>query len=153
MFSILRVRDEEGNVIDIPAIRGSIGPRGLAGASGKDGVSATHSWNGTVLSITSASGTSSADLKGEKGDKGDKGETGPAYTLNDTDKNTIAAAVKATMTAADVGAGTFAGQVVANASAVATVETAQVRNIYAGTSDMTAGSSPLATGTLYFVYE
>ena len=35
---------------------------------GKDGTSATHSWNGTTLTITSASGTSSADLKGDKGD-------------------------------------------------------------------------------------
>ena len=34
---------------------------------GKDGVSVTHSWNGTVLSVTSASGTSSADLKGAPG--------------------------------------------------------------------------------------
>ena len=39
---------------------------GADGAPGKDGTSATHSWNGTVLTITSASGTSSADLKGEK---------------------------------------------------------------------------------------
>lgn len=37
---------------------------------GSNGVSCTHSWNGTTLSITSASGTSSADLKGEKGDPG-----------------------------------------------------------------------------------
>ena len=56
---------------------------GSDGAPGKNGISATHSWNGTVLTITSASGTSSADLKGEKGDtgargpKGDKGDTGP----------------------------------------------------------------------------
>ena len=34
-------------------------------------MSCTHSWAGTVLTVTSASGTSSADLKGEKGDKGD----------------------------------------------------------------------------------
>ena len=40
----------------------------LQGASGEDGTDATHSWNGTVLTITSASGTSSADLKGAKGD-------------------------------------------------------------------------------------
>ena len=46
------------------------------GEAGKDGVSATHSWNGTTLTITSASGTSSANLKGEKGDKGDKGDQG-----------------------------------------------------------------------------
>ena len=48
-----------------------------------NGVSATHSWSGTTLTVTSASGTSSANLKGEKGDKGDsiKGDTGdPGYT-------------------------------------------------------------------------
>ena len=50
---------------------------GSDGAPGKNGISTTHSWNGTVLTITSASGTSSADLKGEKGDKGDTGATGP----------------------------------------------------------------------------
>lgn len=51
---------------------------GKDGQDGSDGVSATHSWNGTVLTVTSASGTSSADLKGEKGDsiKGDKGDPG-----------------------------------------------------------------------------
>lgn len=43
---------------------------------GDPGVSATHSWNGTVLTVTSASGTSSADLKGDKGDKGDQGKEG-----------------------------------------------------------------------------
>lgn len=50
------------------------------GSNGKDGYSATHSWNGTTLTITSAAGTSSADLKGDKGDsiKGDKGD--PGYT-------------------------------------------------------------------------
>lgn len=35
---------------------------------GKDGVSVSHSWNGTTLTITSASGTSSANLKGDPGD-------------------------------------------------------------------------------------
>lgn len=43
----------------------------LASLKGVDGISATHSWNGTTLTITSASGTSSADLKGEKGDQGE----------------------------------------------------------------------------------
>ena len=36
----------------------------------------THSWNGTVLTITSDSGTSSADLKGAKGDDGIRGAQG-----------------------------------------------------------------------------
>jgi len=57
--------------------------QGPKGEKGEDGVSVTHQWNGTVLTVTSASGTSSADLKGEKGDtgaqgpRGEKGETGP----------------------------------------------------------------------------
>lgn len=55
--------------------------------------------------------------------------------------------------ASTITAGTLAGQVVANETAVATVGTAQVRNIKAGPDDLTAGSSSLATGELYFVYE
>lgn len=52
------------------------GTKGDDGKSGVDGVSATHSWDGTVLTIHSASGTSSADLKGEKGDRGEDGIQG-----------------------------------------------------------------------------
>lgn len=55
--------------------------------------------------------------------------------------------------AADVSAGTLGGQVQANAGAAAALGTAQVRNIRAGTADLTAGSSSLATGEIYFVYE
>lgn len=55
--------------------------------------------------------------------------------------------------ASTITAGTFAGQVNANASAVATVGTAQVRNIQASTTDLTAGTSALTTGEIYFVYE
>ena len=36
--------------------------------NGADGMSTTHSWDGTILTVTSASGSSSADLKGDKGD-------------------------------------------------------------------------------------
>ena len=43
------------------------------GADGDDGVSATHSWNGTTLTVTSASGTSSANLKGDPGENGADG--------------------------------------------------------------------------------
>ena len=49
---------------------------GKPGSDGKDGVSATHSWSGTTLTITSASGTSSADLKGEAGKDGKDGQNG-----------------------------------------------------------------------------
>ena len=70
-----------------PGKDGTDGADGKDGTNGKDGVngiSCTHSWNGTVLTVTSASGTTSADLKGEKGDtgatgaQGEKGETGAA---------------------------------------------------------------------------
>lgn len=40
---------------------------GSDASGGSEGVSITHTWNGTVLEITSASGTSSADLKGDAG--------------------------------------------------------------------------------------
>lgn len=38
----------------------------------------THSWNGTVLTITSDSGTSSCDLVGATGPEGIRGPQGPA---------------------------------------------------------------------------
>lgn len=49
---------------------------GLKGDPGEDGVSVTHRWDGTRLTITSASGTSSADLKGIQGNEGQPGPRG-----------------------------------------------------------------------------
>lgn len=45
----------------------------------------THSWNGTVLTVTSDSGTSSADLQGGKGDTGVRGPQGPAGVIVNPD--------------------------------------------------------------------
>ena len=42
-------------------------------------MSITHSWNGTVLTITSDAGTSSADLKGDTGCRGPQGPAGIIY--------------------------------------------------------------------------
>lgn len=56
--------------------KGDPGQDGSPGADGENGISVTHSWSGTVLTVTSASGTSSADLKGEKGDPGEPGADG-----------------------------------------------------------------------------
>lgn len=58
-----------------------------------------------------------------------------------------------THNAEQVTAGTLAGKVLASAASAADVTAAQLRNIYAGTGDMTAGSSSLATGCVYLVYE
>lgn len=55
--------------------------------------------------------------------------------------------------ASTISAGTLGGKVLANATAEATLGDSQVRNIYAGTSDMTAGTSNLATGSIYIMYE
>ncbi len=58
--------------------QGPRGDKGDAGADGDDGMSCTHSWDGTVLTVTSASGTSSADLVGPQGPTGATGPAGPA---------------------------------------------------------------------------
>lgn len=57
-----------------------------------------------------------------------------------------------THTADQVTAGTLAGSVVANATGVANLGTKQVRNIYAGTTDIGAGAA-LPAGDIYLVYE
>jgi hypothetical protein len=96
-MSILRVKQADGTWAEIPAIVGDKGEKGdpftyedftaeqlaalkgetgNAGADGTDGVSATHEWNGTTLTVTSASGTSSADLKGDTGTAGQDGKDG-----------------------------------------------------------------------------
>ena len=67
---------------------------------GQDGVSATHVWDGTVLTITSASGTSSADLKGEKGDNGYTPIKGTDY-FTDADKDEMVDAVLAALPIAE----------------------------------------------------
>lgn len=86
--------------------------------------------------------------------------------LSDAEKNNAraninaAANVNASASAAGLvstGTQTFAGKKTFNGSVVcngaSAVGTAQSRNIYAGTADLTAGSSALATGTIYLVYE
>lgn len=94
---------------------GATGPKGETGAAGKDGhspsVTATKSGTTTTISVDGiAIATVNDGEKGETGAIGPKGETGargprgiqgPAYTLNETDKNTIANAVLALMVNAE----------------------------------------------------
>ena len=63
---------------------GDTGPQGATGPAGVDGTSCTHSWNGSVLTVTSASGTSSADLVGPQGPTGATGATGPQGEIGAT---------------------------------------------------------------------
>ena len=60
---------------------GDTGPQGAAGPAGADGTPCTHSWNGSVLTVTSASGTSSADLVGPQGPTGATGPAGADGTV------------------------------------------------------------------------
>ena len=56
------------------AVNGALAQAKASGEfDGADGMSATHSWNGTTLTVTSASGTSSANLKGDPGENGADG--------------------------------------------------------------------------------
>lgn len=74
----ITITDKNGtNTIDV-----------MNGNDGKDGASATHYWDGTVLVVTSASGSSSADLKGETGDDGYTPVKGTDY-WTDEDKQSI----------------------------------------------------------------
>lgn len=101
-------------------VNASVQP-GMPTVAGKDGVSCTHYWDGTVLTITSAAGTSSADLKGDtgatgpRGEKGDTGATGPQGEkgdkpvkgvdyFTDADKEDMVDQVGQTITPADIGA-------------------------------------------------
>jgi len=54
--------------------------------------------------------------------------------------------------ASTVTAGTLGGKVQANATAMATLGDAQVRDIYAGTTDLTTGVSALPSGSIYIYY-
>lgn len=59
--------DEDGNLSWIPSEEGmpAIEDSNIKGPRGTAGISATHRWNGTSLTISSASGSSSRDLKGK----------------------------------------------------------------------------------------
>lgn len=73
--------------------------------------------------------------------------TGLVAAINNT------APANHTQAASTITAGTLAGKVQANAAAEATLADAQVRNIKASTTDLTAGTSALASGEVYLVYE
>ena len=66
MGFILRVKNENGEVVDIPAI---VGPRGPQGPQGIQGVHGIRGEQGP---------------KGDKGDKGDRGNDGTTFVPDET---------------------------------------------------------------------
>lgn len=122
-----------------------------------------HSNKATLDSITAAyttaeqtklsgiaAGAQVNTITGVKGNSETSYRTG---NVNLTAANVGAAASSHNQAASTITAGTFAGEVKANATAMATLTNYQVRNIAAGTADITAGVTTLAAGTIYIVYE
>ena len=56
-------------------------------------------------------------------------------------------------TASEITPGTFSGKMVAQYTASSDIESSQLRNIYAGTSGMTAGTTRLNPGYIYLQYK
>lgn len=69
-----------GKVVGAQGPQGEQGPQGIQGIQGEQGPQGIQG------------------IQGETGPQGPQGEQGPAYSLTDTDKGTIAAAVKASLT-------------------------------------------------------
>ena len=116
------------------AIKGVNGTTNLKMVANNSSAYGTLSWNGSQFASSN-------------------NFTAPSFIENGTALSSKYAPISHSQAASTITAGTLAGQVVANASATATLGTAQVRNIYTGTSDMTAGSTSLPTGVIYLVYE
>jgi hypothetical protein len=117
MVSVLRVKDKNGNVINIPAIKGEPGKDyvltdadkqeiadlvggGSGGGSGADGfspiVNVEAIEGGHRVTITDVEGEKSFDvLNGVDGKDGQNGKDGNDYILTDTDKTEIANTVVA----------------------------------------------------------
>ena len=72
---ILRIRGEDGQMHDIPAIRG---PQGAQGPQGEVGPQGPQGEQGP---------------KGDTGAAGPQGPQGPSYSLTDSDRQTIAQTV------------------------------------------------------------
>lgn len=84
---ILRVKDESGKWVDIPAI---IGPKGADGYTPIKGVDYFDGKDGKD-GYTPVKGVDYFDgLQGLRGFKGDKGDKGDSYTLTLVDKQEIA---------------------------------------------------------------
>lgn len=78
-----------------------------------------------------------------------KGAFGDIVTKTTSDY----AAASHNQAASTITAGTLAGRVIANATAVATLTNKQVRNIYANKTEMTTGKTELTSGDIYLMYE
>ena len=102
----------------------------------------THTWKNQAI----PSDTSKADKV--------SGATNGDVASLDSNGNIADSGVKAAeIVTADTTTHIASTMLVANAAAVADLSTKQVRNIYAGTADLTPGTSALPSGDIYICYE
>lgn len=138
------------------------------GASGQilrwsaDGTAAWGADNNTTYSAMKAATASAAGAAGlvpapaagaqNKYLRGDgTWQTPPDTNTTYGNASTTAAGLVSAGTQTFAGNKTFNGSVICGGAGA--TGTAQARNIYAGTSDLTAGTSALSTGTIYIMYE
>ena len=112
----------------------------------------------TRRKLTATGTTDVYDISREEGLVAAEGDAFNAAAMNDFENRIETGlgekATSAQGTTADnalpKAGGTMTGAIIAGGAQ--DVSTTQVRNIGAGTTDLTAGSSALATGNVYFVY-
>lgn len=101
--------------------------------------------------------TSAGDLYGtvpiESGGTGATNAADARTNLGITAENIGASPSSHNQSASTITSGVFPSWVKANAASEKALTTSQLRNIYAGTDDISAGTSALATGEVYLVYE
>ena len=139
-------------------IQGAMGPQGPQGEQGIQGIQGPPGEQGmqgpagtTVYSeLSDKPSINGIELNGNKTST----DLGLVTSYNELkDIPNAFTPTSHTHAASSIAAGTLAGEVVANATVVATLANAQVRNIKASTTDLTAGISALTTGDIQVVYE
>lgn len=85
------------NAFDAEYVTNIMGPEGPQGDTGETGPEGPQGEKGDKGDTGAKGDKGDTGPQGDKGDKGDKGDTGPAYTLTDTDKQTIVNAVLAAL--------------------------------------------------------
>ena len=204
MASLIKIKDDNGNIINIPILQGPRGKpgkltnvtasiddtigtpsvavtlggteeertldlafSGLKGEPGEGAVASVNGKTGTVVLTANDVGALPSTTSGVTA--GSYGPTGavtsgsfnvPQVTVDTygrvtkvTNRSVTLPSSVSSVAASKVTAGTLGGKVQANATAAATLGNAQVRDIIISNTDLTAGTSELATGTVYLVYE
>lgn len=123
--------------------------------NGLSDVGINNPQDGQILTYDANSGewvndSASFDISG-KADKVSGATNGHLASLDSS--GNLADSGKSASDFAQVSSNALTAKTLANATAVATLSDKQIRNIYAGTTDLTPGVSALPTGDIYIVYE